>query len=143
MDNIENFKREYMCEWKPNNTPLNSTGLCLLHIYKKVYKNCQWVHQQMGKNPNDNINFLNHIISRICHDLEINSEKIFDILPSGRLRPNRFERYIDEDIIPEIYKDEYKMVWDVYSNLSTQLRKEQVEREKKRCEDFSVSYIKI
>lgn len=140
MENIKNFRKEYMCEWKPNNTPLNPIGLCLLHIYKSVYKNCQWIHGQMGENPNDNLDFLTHVIRKICFEFKINSEKIFDISPSGRVKPNKFESYIDKDTIPKIYKDEYKIVWDAYSNLSTQLRKEQEEREKERYKEILYFY---
>jgi len=142
LDNIEKFKQEYMCKWihEPNNTSLSPNGLCLLHIYKAIHKNCVWIHEQMIENPNDNLNVLSHIINEICHELKINSEKIFNILPSGRLKPSQFERYIDENNIPKIYKDEYKIVWDRYTQLSAEYRKRQEEREKERCKDRYYSF---
>ena len=137
MDNAEKFKQEYECIWiqTPNNTVLNPNGLCLLHVYKAIYKNCIWIHEQIGENPNDGLNVLSHIISEICHDLEINSEKIFIVSPSGRLKPNQFEKYIDKDNIPKIYENEYKLVWDRYTQLSAEYRKRQEEREKERYEN--------
>jgi hypothetical protein len=140
MDNIEKFKQEYMCERKPNNTALNSTGLCLLHIYKEIHKNCLWIHEQMGVNPNERLDVLSHIINQICHELEINSEKIFTISPSGRLKPNLFERYIDKNDIPKLYKDEYKIVWDRYSQLSAEYNKREEEREKERYNDSNYTF---
>lgn len=138
MNNIENFRKEYECEWKSNDTPLTPNGMCLLHIYKRIYKNCQWIHNQYEESPNANLEFLNHVIHRICYELEINSEKIFEVSPSGKVRPNKFEKYINKESIPEIYKSEYKIVWDRYCNLSSQLRKEREEydREKDRKLEF-------
>jgi len=126
-----------MCKWihEPNNTSLSPNGLCLLHIYKAIHKNCVWIHEQMRENPNDNLNVLSHIINEICHEFEINSENIFTISSSGRLKPNQLEKYIDKDNIPKIYENEYKLVWDRYSQLSTEYRKRQEEREKERYED--------
>lgn len=136
MDNKEKFKKEYMCEWVNNDADLNPIELCLLHLYSETYKNCQWIHNQMKENPNDNLNLLSHEINRICHELEINSEKIFDILPhSGRLKPKKFSRYINEETIPVLYQIEYKKVREIYERISLEERTRQEEREKERYKD--------
>lgn len=136
MDKVEKFKKEYMCEWIHDDTTLNPMEMCLLHLYTQVYKNCQWIHNQMRESPNNNLDFLAHEINKICYELKINSEKIFDISQvSGRLRPKKFEKYINAEIIPTIYKSEYHQVNELYSKISAEDRKRQEEREKERHND--------
>ena len=136
MDNIEKFKQEYMCEWINDNSALNPMEMCLLHLYTQVYKNCQWIHNQIVASPNDQLDLLAHEINRICHELKLNSEKIFDISSfSGRLRPKKFSRYINVDIIPTIHKSEYHQVNELYSKILAESRKRQEEREKERYKD--------
>lgn len=137
MDNIEKFKREYICEWVNDNSELNSIEICLLHLYTQLYKDCQWIYNQMKENPNDNLDLLAHEINRICYELKINSEKIFDISQfSGRLRPKKFSsRYINVDSISIMYESEYQKVRDVYEKISLEERTRQEEREKERYKD--------
>jgi hypothetical protein len=90
----------------------------------------------MRENPNDNLDFLNYVIGRVCYELKINGEKIFDIVPhSGRIRPKKFDKYINIDTIPIIFGDEYYKVNEVYSDLHHVLSKQREEREKERYKD--------
>ena len=136
MDNIEKFKQEYICEWVNDNSALNPMEMCLLHLYTQVYRNCQWIHNQVGENPNDQIELLSHEINKMCHELKLNSEKIFDISSlSGRLRPKKFSKYINVEIIPTIHNSEYHQVNELYSKISAENRKRQKEREKEMYKD--------
>ena len=129
LDNIEKFKQEYMCEWVNDNSALNPMEMCLLHLYTEVYR----------ENLN-NRDLLAHQINRVCYELEINSEKIFDILPSGRLRPKKFSRYINVENISKIHNSEYHQINELYSKISAEDRKRQEEREKERYKDGYYSF---
>lgn len=124
MDNKELFMQEYLCEWVKDDFILNSMEICLLHLYTQVYR----------KNLNDR-DLLAHQINRICRELDINSEKILEILPSGRLRPKKFSRYVNEESIPKTCESEYNKIYDLYNKISTEDRKRQEEREKERYKD--------
>jgi len=120
-DNIEKFKHEYLCKWIKDDSTLNPMETCLLYLYTQVYR----------ENLNDR-DLLAHQINRICHELDINSEKMLEFLPSGKLRPKKFSKYINNENIPEIYKSEYNQIYEIYSKIAIEDRKRQEEREKER-----------
>jgi len=124
-NNRELFMQEYLCEWVKDDTFLNSIEICLLHLYTQVYR----------EHPTER-DLLAYQINRICHDLEINSDKIIDILPSGRLRPKNFSRHINVENIPEICESAYNKIYELYNKISEEDRKRQEEQEKENKDGY-------
>jgi hypothetical protein len=123
--NENNFKLVYESLWNDkdfqNRNPLE---MCLLHYYRQNY----YTHLRKS---NEDLKFTNRVIYRTCIQNNINPDKIFDCSSiTGELKPQKFERYIDVDKIPEFFNQEYEEIYKMVQKAKVSIREEDKEYEK-------------
>lgn len=143
--NTENFKKEYYNAFMqpPIDIPNTPFEIAMLVVFKDWFRFSErmFIGGRISRDRfvND-VNLLNHVISRTCHKLKINLDCIVMPSLSGEyFKPNKMPRRINEEEYENHYKSEFKKVRKTFDEIRDsvlQSNREAEEKEKNKGYDF-------
>jgi len=120
---VENFKKEYYNSFTQSSVGIPNTPfeIAMLIVFKDwfIFSERMFIGGRISRDKFvKDINLLNHIVSKTCHELKINLDCIGVLSLSGDyFKPNKIPKQINKEEYEKHYKSEFEKVRETFDKV--------------------------